>query len=143
MVSGAAYTSGISGQAVNLSGSAHVDISKFTVFNNMAAFTLSAWIYPASIRAMMNSMIAKVNPNWDFVLYLDGTGKLSVHFAINGNQYYGCTADTPVSLNQWTHVAAVWTGSRWRLFQNGALVKESPYVSGGAKPSWTGTVMEI
>jgi hypothetical protein len=141
LVNGACYSGGIIGQGINVNGTAHVDIANCESFNNvtMQSFTLSAWIYPTNY-GYFNPIISKVNPNRDFVLDLQQNGKIDAHFGdIYG--YHWCTSDNPVPLNQWSYVAAVWTGTQWRLYLNGYLIKETDCA--GYAPAWTGTVMEI
>lgn len=138
LVNGAAFSDGKVGQGITLTGNAHVEITENTAFDDMDAFTLCAWIYPTSYDSY-NGIISKVNPNRDFVLQIYN-GRLNAHFAPNANNYISVSDNDRIALNQWTHVAAVWTGSKWQLYRNGGLISETPSDSA---PSWTGTLMEI
>jgi hypothetical protein len=140
LVKGASYTSeGKIGKAVNFKGNGYVAISNPSYFNNLTSFTLSAWICP-KVFNWSNMIISKVTPNRDFVFQISN-GKLNAHIA-HGATYFHCTADNPVPLNTWTHVAAVWNGSKWSLYQNGNLIKEAVFTASAA-PYWTGTIMGI
>jgi hypothetical protein len=140
VLSGVSFATGVVGQTAKFNGSSgYIGIPNYSSFNNMKAFTLAAWIYPTAFNAY-NSIISKVDPNRDFNLQLYANGKINVHFAY-GSTYYNCTGDNPVPLNKWSHVAAVWTGTKWQLYYNGILVKEADYT--GFVPPWTGTQMEI
>jgi hypothetical protein len=139
-LNGASYTSGKYGSAVNLTGSNSYVSIPYGSFNNMSSFTLSAWIYPTGFSSG-NPVISKVDPNRDFVLQLDSSGRLNFHIAY-GATYYHCTNDKAVPLNKWTHVAAVYTaGGKITLYQDGAMVKEVTH--SGIAPLWTGTIMGI
>lgn len=134
------YTQGKIGQAISLNGSnAYVSINPAS-FNNMSAYTLSAWIYPTGIGYYGSPIISKVDPNRDFVFQLDSNRRLNFHVA-HGSTYYQCTSDSQLPLNTWTHVAAVWSGGTIKLYINGALVKQITY--SGLTPDWTGTIMGI
>jgi MSHA biogenesis protein MshQ len=130
------------GRVLNLDGNnSYMLIPTYANFNNMQAFSLSAWIMPNSFNSVCNPIISKVDPNRDFVLQVDGSGRLSVQFAINGSEYHYVTSSQTVPIGQWTHVGAVWTGTQWQLFMNGALV--GTVNAGGKVPAWTGTRMGI
>jgi len=118
----------------------YIQIPAYANFNNMNAFTIEAWIYPTGY-TYCDPIISKVNPNRDFVFQLDQSGKLNVHFAINGSTYYHCYSNCTIPLNSWSHVAAVWTGAGWELYHNGTLVGERDCT--GYTPAWTGTKMGI
>ncbi len=139
-VNGVTFVQGGSGYAARFTGSNYLKIPTYANFNNMQAYTLSAWIRPTALRSY-NMILGKVNPNRDFVMQLDGTGKLNAHFAINSNEYHGCTSTQILPLNQWSHVSAVWTGTKWQLYINGVLNAEAD--GGGKVPAWTGTIMNI
>jgi hypothetical protein len=139
---GATYTSAKVGQGVSLSGNNSYVRIPYNSFNNMSSFTLNAWIYPTGLaNSWGNPIISKVDPNRDFVLQLDASGRLNFHIA-HGSTYYNCTSDKVVPYNKWTHVAAVYTqGGKISLYQDGILVKEATY--SGIAPLWTGTIMGI
>jgi len=138
IVGSMSFSTGIFGQAANFIGTNYIQIPSYSNFNNMASFTLAAWVYP-TLNNSYNSIISKVNPNRDFDLQLSN-GKINAHFA-HGATYYSCTSDNTVPLNQWSFVAAVWTGTKWQIYYNGVLVKEADFT--GKAPLWTGTKMGI
>jgi hypothetical protein len=134
------YVSSPFGQAFAFNGSNFIEILNCTDFNNMQSFAIEAWIYPTSY-SYCDPIVSKVNPNRDFVFQLDSYGKLNVHFAINYNVYYHCYGSNTIPLNQWSHVAVIWTGTKWQLFYNGNKVGERD--CGINVPAWTGTKMGI
>lgn len=136
---GASYTTGLVGKAINLDGvNDHVRINSYQTFNGMSHFTLSALIYPTGL-ATHNTILSKVNPSRDFVFKLTGSGQLNAHFYDRG--YRHCTSDATVPLYTWSLVAAEWTGTQWKLYLNGNLVKTCSH--SGYAPPWTGTRMGI
>ena len=139
LVNGATYTTGLVGSAINLDGvNDYVRINTYQTFNGMSNFTLSALIYPTQLKTH-NTIVSKVNPSRDFVLKLTGTGQINAHFYDGG--YRHCTSDVTVPLNTWSLVAAEWTGTQWKLYLNGILVKTCSHI--GYAPQWTGTRMGI
>jgi len=138
-VNGVGYGSGLVGQALDLDGvDDYVRIDDLDTFNGMSHFSLSAWIYPTQLNTH-NGILSKVNPSRDFVLKLTGTGRLNAHFYDNG--YHHCTSDQAVPLYAWSHVRAEWTGTQWKLYLDGNLVKTCNHH--GYAPPWTGTRMGI
>jgi hypothetical protein len=127
--------------AYHFNGQAYIDIPGSAALNGMQSFTLSAWIN-TSVKDN-GVVLSKVSPNRDFVLSLSpvGGGSVNAQFA-HGGTYYHCWATQPkVPVNTWTHLAAVWTGSAWRLYINGALASER--LVNGPAPLWTGTSFQI
>jgi hypothetical protein len=140
VVGTASYVTSPFGRAFVFNGSNYISISNYTAFNNMQSFSIEAWIYPTKYTGI-DPIISKVTPNRDFVLLLDINGRPEVQFAINGSTYFHCYGSSVIPLNQWSHIVAVWTGSKWQLYDNGSLVGERD--CSGYTPAWTGKNMGI
>jgi len=143
---GAALTSDRQGNpnsAFHFDGKAYIDISGASALNGMSSFTLSAWIDTEIVGPA--SVISKVTPNRDFVLDLAVTPSgswINAQFAHFATYYHVWARQPEGMLNTWTFLTAVWTGSSWSLYINGALAGESTVVD-GAVPLWTGTSFRI
>ena len=143
---GAALTSDRQGNpnsAFHFDGKAYIDISGASALNGMSSFTLSAWIDTEIVGPA--SVISKVTPNRDFVLDLAVTASgnwVNAQFAHFATYYHVWARQPEGMLNAWTFLTAVWTGSSWSLYINGALAGESTVVD-GAVPLWTGTSFRI
>jgi len=143
---GAALTSDRQGNpnsAFHFDGKAYIDISGASALNGMSSFTLSAWIDTEIVGPA--SVISKVTPNRDFVLDLAVTPSgswINAQFAHFATYYHVWARQPEGMLNTWTFLTAVWTGSSWSLYINGAPAGESAVVD-GAVPLWTGTSFRI
>ncbi|MBN2531655.1 MAG: hypothetical protein JXB88_02120 [Spirochaetales bacterium] len=138
-VNNPAFSTGRIQQAVNLNGSnSYIQIADYSPFNELFQFTLAAWIYPESTGS--RTIIAKVNPNRDFVFKITTDGRLQAHFA-HGASYYAIYSDNAIPLNTWSHVAATWDGFCWRLYLNGSGIKVADF--NGVVPPHTGRLFGI
>jgi len=145
IVTGATLTTdglGAENSAYNFSQGNYISIENVDAFDNLATFTLSAWVNPSSLSAH-NSIISKVTPNRDFNLQLTNIG-VDSHFAyLNGAVYYRAWfTDYALDLNVWTHVLSTWDGTNWKIYLNGELVKVSADYT-AIEPLWTGGYMTI
>jgi hypothetical protein len=100
----------------------YLSINYNSVFNfGTDAFTWESWIYPTNISGIdgiyATSGGSGVNPK--FVIHLNA-GTPSIHYnnLTNGNDIY-TTATSTVSINTWTHLAFVRSGSNWTWYING------------------------
>lgn len=133
------YVANGAGSAGVFNGSSYISLPAPN-FNNMSAFTLTAWVNPQKY-STYNYILSKNTPDRDFAFNITSTGKLNVHFAITGVGYFDCTSTQSIPLNQWTHVAAIWTGNQWHLYINGSMVKTSAGTT--YAPQWIGGKMAI
>jgi hypothetical protein len=134
------FDTGVKGQAAYFGGiaGANVLIPNPERYNNMASFTLVAWICPQTY-GDWNTFFIKHTPGRDFQFGLAANGALGYTFENGG--YSHCVSDTIVPLNQWTHVTAIWTGTKQQIYINGVFAKEKDCT--GTGPAWTGTTMLI
>lgn len=106
---------------------------------NSSAVTVECWVYPTSLSATWNTIISKD--------YLANVAYWSYAFAIyNGKLRWttgnGVSTAPPttldgvktISVNTWSHVAAVQTTSAVRLYINGVLDNTGPAAAIGAGP---------
>ncbi|MFC1692463.1 LamG-like jellyroll fold domain-containing protein [Candidatus Latescibacterota bacterium] len=126
-------------RAYYFDGNDQIIISGTSDFNDLASFTVSAWIYPTEVNTH-NTIISKVKPNRDFVLKITWSGQLEIHFAHSAT-YYVCYTGEVIPLFTWTHVAITWDGTMWKIYIDGVPVKETDYT--GYAPLWTGSIMAI
>jgi glucose/arabinose dehydrogenase/chitodextrinase len=89
------------------------------------AMTLSMWINPASISGdsvvlgkFWNTNMS--SPYYQYGLELSG-GKPQFYIG-NGTGLMGAGMDTPLALNQWTHLAVVFNGLTAQFYVNGTMV---------------------
>ncbi|WP_160129005.1 LamG-like jellyroll fold domain-containing protein [Kordia antarctica] len=134
--------SGAENNAYHFSQGNYISIENVDAFDDLATFTLSAWVNPDFL-SLHNSIISKVTPNRDFNLQLTNIGVDAQFAYLNGAIYYRAWFDDyALDLNVWTHVLSTWDGTNWRIYLNGELVKISPdYVD--IEPLWTGGYMTI
>ena len=102
---------GHSGRALQFDGQTHVEVAEWPGFGADVPFTLSAWVFPTSNDPI--AIISKMDEagafrGFDFVL--EG-GRLGMHLVHEwpGNGLK-VLAKSPLSLNQWHHVAASYDG---------------------------------
>ena len=131
--------------AYRFDGDDFIRIEDHSRFNGMCSFTLSAWIYPASLAAL-HSIIAKVNPNRDFHLrvYQETSDETRVSLGMVTPQGPWGIACAGVAVERWSHVVGIWDGSAMRIYLDGDLLPvRSTDRSDGLEPAWTGEVIQI
>lgn len=130
------------------SGSAYFDGSSdyITVTNNnlfpatsTTAFTLEAWVYPttSSGNYILTSPVASSTVRYCFMLGTnpDSASGTKVVFGRFSAAWTYLASATSVSLNTWTHIACVFTGSTSQIYINGNLDASggaSTWVTGGS-----------
>jgi hypothetical protein len=96
--------------------------------------TLAAWIYVDIYKddqRIISKEFGKSEPYSIYTLALDELEdkKLEFRIAINGHRYR-VASNSDIPLNQWTHVAATFDGSKAVLYVNGQVDKTDSSVSG-------------
>ena len=121
--------------ALNFDGSNDiVSVGTSTTISNMGLipFTLEAWVYPTNT-AGARSIFRKEG---DYNLYLNGgvlTSEVFPAGGTGGSFVQSAASSTTVPLNQWSHVALVWTGSAANFYINGVIyAATSTTLSSGA-----------
>jgi Concanavalin A-like lectin/glucanases superfamily len=95
-------------------------------------WSLAAWIYPYATRAASSCIITK-RYSGGHIPYVLGFGNDvfggpagTVYGAgYNASAWYGCRDTIAAPLNQWTHYAATYDGSWFRLYRNGVEISNS------------------
>jgi hypothetical protein len=133
-------------KAYYFDGDANITFPVIPQYNNLDAFTLSAWINPTTLsKVSSNNIISKVTPNRDFVLYInhDGNKTAGTHFASStgGFQYTVGNGASTIPVNKWSMITSTWDGSVWKVYVNGVL--ESTSTPTTRKPDWTGGEFSI
>jgi hypothetical protein len=114
----------------------HIRIPDRPELNFSGSMTIECWVRPTAYGRLQN-IIAK----WDtvhqrnehsFGLGFFQSGRL--RFEVYGADRIGerVSGTTRLSLNEWTHIAAVYDGSHLKLFVNGSLHNQVPYDKGVA-----------
>ena len=113
--SGATWTPGLSGSALQFDGSNdEMSVDAHADFNSLGAFSLTAWVHPYSWRN------ARIAGNNGYFLNLRSDGL--VDFAVsNGSTTITKTSLSQLPLSRWTHIALAYDGSKLRLYVNGEL----------------------
>src|SRR5439155_12187098 len=135
LTNGPVWTAGIAGNALYFDGTDdNVMVMDSNSLDLSNAFTLSAWVNPASAFTDFRSILAK---NYKYYLYASGAG-----FCGDGSPLGGLfeVMDTvvcqpsPLPVNTWTHLTVTYNGSTLTLYRNDAAVATAS-VSGTLSPS--------
>jgi hypothetical protein len=127
LMNGPQWTPGIVGTALYFDGVSHnVTVMDSNSLNPSKAFTLSAWVKPASTFADFRSILAK---NYKYYLYASGTG-----FCGDGSPLGGIHEGSDIAVcqpfllptNTWTNLGLTYDGSTLVLYRNGVATVSSP-----------------
>jgi hypothetical protein len=101
-----------------------------SVFNVEQSLTIEAWVKVSAWSKRYQAIVTK-GDGWGLVR-ADNSAKIAFRTAIPGqvNGYHDLVSTVNFPVGEWTHVAAVWTGSRKLLYTNGQLVADEVYSSG-------------
>lgn len=138
LVNGATYAAGQVGQAFSLDGTNdHVRVphDEDAEFNFENSFTIDAWINLDTLPAEFAPIVSKwndigVNQRSYFLAVQNINGQAFLRFDVSRNGLFGGTnsasavSATPIALDTWYHVAAVYDAATrtLRLYINGQLV---------------------
>lgn len=115
-----------SGYCVSFNGtSQYASIPHNSNLNCNNQLTLEAWIYPTAYNSTYPTIIAKNNSGSSYELDLKNDGTIEFELYVGGGQR--ALNGGSVSLNKWTHIAAVYDGSQMKIYQNGTLVSSASY----------------
>ena len=139
LLNGGSYSAGAIGTGFSFDGvDDHVRVADSPNLRLTTAFTLAAWVNPAS-RGTYDEILSK----WGAVLPVDHNGYT---FAIHpdGRSYVAASPDgntgvsvlttTAIPVNTWTHLTGTYDGSKLRIYINGVLNNETIY-NGGVFPT--------
>jgi hypothetical protein len=150
---GAAWTTaGKYGKAIlfnGLNNGANVEINDSSALDLPTnRMTLEAWVYPTSTQSQMNgygwkAIIQKTVDayflNASTLWHRPGTGGTTSGTPCCQNPAQGNTGGSPLTVNQWTHLAGTWDGSSFRLYVNGVQAGSATSSAGSLVPT-TGKV---
>lgn len=102
-----------------------VKVSYSTKFQPKNAFTAEAWVYPTYFRGSIEkgTVISneQVSPNRGFFLSIGGGGQVQFSIFDQYSQKSAIAAKGTLVLNKWQHIAAVYDGSKIRIYVDGIL----------------------
>jgi predicted GH43/DUF377 family glycosyl hydrolase len=123
-ISGAAWTAGKSGTALEFrrsDSSDVVNVGDRSSLEGFSALTISAWVYPYSY-PQSGEIVKK---DGVYLLRENNSGSGSVAFMVwdsGGNRYELDVPDAYLLKNQWSLITATWDGYRMRIYKNGAIL---------------------
>jgi len=123
-ISGAAWTTGKSGSALEFrmsDSSDVVDVGDRSNLRGFSGLTISAWIYPYT----MPSSGEIVKKDTVYLLRVNNVGDGSVVFIVWPSGGSARSLEVPDSFfpkNQWSLITATWDGYRMRIYKNGAIL---------------------
>jgi hypothetical protein len=106
------YTAGRIGQAVTLKAGAFVNAGDIADFGYFDRFSIAAWIQPSDVDGTVISRMTPVEEGAGYYVHLQD-GRLQVNLVKRWlDDAIRVESHDPVPLNQWSHLAVVYDGSR-------------------------------
>jgi hypothetical protein len=132
-VSAQTPTATVPSNALNFNGqrAQGVEVAEPVVspFNVESALTIEAWVNVSAWSKRLQAIVTK-GEAWGIVR-ADDQSRISFRTTSSGGGgVHDLVSTTIFPLGQWTHVAAVWTGTRKQLYTNGVLVADEAYAGG-------------
>ena len=130
VVGNAQWAKGKLAGAIQLDGArSFVRVANSQAFNMGGAMTIASWVNIHSIPSPWAAIVTKGDSAWRLSMVQQ---EPKFHFSFNNfDEKALANSATPVSLNQWHHVAAVYDGSKMKVFVDGQL---------DATGEWTGGI---
>jgi hypothetical protein len=135
LANGPAWGAGVAGKALYFDGTDdNLVVAHSSSLNLSGAFSISAWVNPASTFAGFRSILVK---NYTYYLYAGVAG-----YCGNGSPLGGflqasdvtvCHA-SPLPANTWSHIAVTYDGAMLTLYRDGVMAANTP-ASGGFSTS--------
>ncbi len=117
-----AWVEGKFGNAVQFDGSNSVDCGDSRSLDiDGEALTLLAWVKPTTTQGLDGIIEKECGANAGYNLYLDG-GK--IHFRMFASGNVAVDAVDKVPNNSWSHIAAVYDGSKMKVYVDGEFNAE-------------------
>jgi PKD repeat protein len=123
VISGATWAAtGRFGKALSFNGTSNwVTVADAPSLDLTTGMTLEAWVYPQGSLSGWRSIVMKEQPTVD-AYYLEIVGGIVVGDIFVAGSVHHIYSPNPIPLNAWTHMAATYDGSRFRLYVNGVEV---------------------
>lgn len=117
-----AWVEGKFGNALQFDGSSHVDCGDSRSLDiDGEALTLMAWVKPNTTQGLDGIIEKECGANAGYNLYLDN-GK--IHFRMFASGNVAVDAVDGVPNNSWSHIAAVYDGSKMKVYIDGEFNAE-------------------
>jgi hypothetical protein len=126
IATGTTVTTGYSGNARSFDGSSdYISVADTPSLDGMDQLSLSTWVKVNSFSSQTVVPIGKDVNSVSYRINIAPSGQLSFVVATSNNSWYstGTVVDSSVSLTtgKWYHIAAIYDGSRVRIYVNGQL----------------------
>ncbi|CAA9493939.1 MAG: hypothetical protein AVDCRST_MAG85-1375, partial [uncultured Solirubrobacteraceae bacterium] len=115
------------GGALAFDGDDRVSVPDAASLDLSTAGTMSAWVRPRTQERFQGVVQKNAGSSAAYGLYATSTDKRSTFTAWSGND--GIYGYDPLPMEAWSHIAATYDGTYWRLYLNGEYVN-----SQGARP---------
>ncbi len=114
---------GIKGNALSFNGSNSLVQFGSSLFSTVpSSFTVTLWADPIKLPTTEDAILFYNTRNVEFMIGYSVTGKFYVAYKLDPSGWEGLTAEAASNLNQWHHVAAVWSGTKVTLYVDGSVV---------------------
>lgn len=113
------------GSAYYFDGNGGITIPDSSSLNPIDAYTIMAWINPASFNNTWQTILTKgPEPQEEYALFLNSGGYLHYVNNVNSSRNYWNSSSVIRQTDQWYHIAVVFDGKTIKSFINGAKTGE-------------------
>ena len=118
--------------AYSFNGSSRIEVSPFNYLIGNNPFSVSFWTYPIGGGWMI--ACGQLNNGQGFDAGDNNAGSTNFHTHIY--KFDHTSSLTPISLNTWTHLTIIFTGTRMKVYKNSVLSMDDPvdYVAANLQP---------